>query len=321
MAFVQERKSKGIAYLYLDKSIRIGKRVLKVSKYLGRKDEISKDKIEAETKKFTLDLHPEILKIIEKKLKKHKHEYPLSVEELKKIEEMNLKYKKIKNFLHKKDWEDIKKRFVANVVFESNALEGNSLTLRNFSEIIFENKIIGTADLREVYDAKNSYKAFSKLFSGKKELSEAFILGLHKEIMKNIDDRTGYKKVPNIILGRKIELTAPKDAEKEVKALLKWYKEYKNKIHPLELAFKFHHKFERIHPFADGNGRVGRLLLNYILIKQEYYPIIIRKTHRNAYLKALSAADVNKYVPLMRFALEKAKDTYRKFFEIYYIHI
>src|SRR3989338_6701193 len=322
MVFIQKRKAKGEVYLYLDKSIRIGKKVHKISKFLGKKSGISPEQIEKEKKKFALELDKKIVSfLVADAKKKYSLDFPLTIEEIKKIEEMNLKYKEIRRSLHKKDWEDIKKRFVANVVFESNALEGNSLTLRNFSEIIFENKIIGTADLREVYDEKNSYKAFSKLFSGKKELSEAFILGLHKEIMKNIDDRTGYKKVPNIILGRKIQLTAPKDAEKEVKALLKWYKEYKNKIHPLELAFKFHHKFERIHPFADGNGRVGRLLLNYILIKQEYYPIIIRKTHRNAYLKALSAADVNKYVPLMRFALEKAKDTYRKFFEIYYIHI
>ena len=92
-------------------------------------------------------------------------------------------------------------------------------------------------------------------------------------------------------------------------------------MYPLELAFKFHQQFEKIHPFADGNGRVGRMLLNYILIKAGYYPIIIRKTHRNHYLKALQAADIGRYVPLMRFALEKAKETYRKFFEVYYGHI
>ena len=63
------------------------------------------------------------------------------------------------------------------------------------------------------------------------------------------------------------------------------------------------------------------MLLNYILIRHGYYPIIIRKTHRTAYLKALEAADRGQYVPLMRFALDKAKETYRKFFEVYFQHL
>ena len=103
--------------------------------------------------------------------------------------------------------------------------------------------------------------------------------------------------------------------------MLKWYRENQNKLYPLELAFKFHHRFERIHPFADGNGRVGRMMLNYILIKEGYYPIIIRKNHRQKYIKALQAADLQRYLPLIRFGLEKAKETYRKFFEVYYQYI
>lgn len=321
MVFVQERVARGITYLYLDKSIRAGKKVFKVSKYLGRKEDFTEDKIQAEIKKFALEVHPRLLDALTRELKKYHLEHPLTLDELKKIEEMNLKYHEIKKSINKKDWDDIKKRFVANFVFESNALEGNSLTLKNFSEIVFENKIAGAADLREVYDAQNSYAVFSKLFSAKKEITEESILALHRGIMQNIDDRMGYKKLPNIILGRRINLANPKDVPQEIKKLLAWYAEKKNTLHPIELAFKFHHHFEQIHPFADGNGRVGRMLLNYILIKNRYYPIIIRKTHRNRYLKALEAADSKKYVPLMRFALEKTKETYRKFFEIYYTHL
>jgi len=322
MVFVQERKSKGVIYLYLDKSIRIGKRVYKISRFLGKKSDVSKEKIEKEKKKFALEVDKRIVSLLVVEAKrKYSLEFPLTLDEIQKIEEMNLKYREIKKSLNKKDWADIKKRFVANFVFESNALEGNSLTLRNFSDIIFENKLAGTADLREVYDAKNSYAVFSKLFNSRKEISESFIINLHKEIMKNIDERVGYKNIPNIILGRKMNLTEPKEVPREMKKLLKWYNDNKEKIYPLELAFKFHHKFEKIHPFADGNGRVGRMLLNYILIKNRYYPIIIRKTHRNNYLKALEAADNSRFIPLIRFSLEKAKETYRKFFEVYYQYL
>ena len=139
--------------------------------------------------------------------------------------------------------------------------------------------------------------------------------------MKKVDERVGYKKLPNIILGRNITLTAPENVSQEMKNLLRWYRENEYKIYPLELALKFHHKFEQIHPFADGNGRVGRMLLNYILIKKGYYPIIIRNSHRNKYIKALQPADAGRYIPLIRFGIEKAKETYRKFFEVYYQYL
>lgn len=323
MVFVQERKLKGVAYLYLDKSIRIKNKVFKISKYLGKKTDLSKERIKREIKRFALEIDSKIISLLVERAKKRyaSLEYPLTIEEIKKIEEMNLKYREIRKSLNKKDWIDVKRRFIANFVFESNALEGNSLTLKNFSEIIFENRISDSADLREVYDAKNSYDVFSKLFNSRKEITEDFIIDLHRKIMKNIDDRIGYKKVPNIILGRNLELTPPNKVSEEVKELFRWYNENKKKMYPLELAFKFHHKFERIHPFADGNGRVGRMLLDYILIKNGYYPVIIRKTHRIKYFRALQAADNGKDVPLVRFALEKAKETYRKFFGVYYDYL
>lgn len=73
--------------------------------------------------------------------------------------------------------------------------------------------------------------------------------------------------------------------------LLKWYNQNKNKIHPLTLAVIFHHKFEKIHPFMDGNGRTGRMLLNYILIKNNYPPLIIRNKNRDSYLENMRKAD------------------------------
>ena len=299
-----KRKIKGKEYTYSEKSIKYRGKVIKYSKIGLLKEDVIEYEIEN-------NLSEKISKLY------IKPEYPLTHNEIKKIELMNFSYKKLKRKFHKKDWEDIKKRFVANFVFESNALEGNSLTLKNFKEIIFENKLVSAADLREVYDAKNSYEVFSYIFNSRKEIDIDFIIDIHKKIMKNIDDRIGFKKIPNILLGKRVKLTKPENVEKELNDLLVWYNKVRYKTHPLELAFKFHHKFEKIHPFADGNGRVGRILLNYILIKEGHFPIIIRKSNRQKYIKSLEAADNGKYILLMRFAIEKAKDTYRKFFEVY----
>ncbi|MBS3138028.1 Fic family protein [Candidatus Woesearchaeota archaeon] len=73
--------------------------------------------------------------------------------------------------------------------------------------------------------------------------------------------------------------------------LLEWYKKNETKLHPLVLAVIFHHKFEKIHPFMDGNGRTGRILLNYILLRKKYSPLIINNSSRKTYLEALSKAD------------------------------
>ncbi|MFO8016866.1 MAG: Fic family protein [Candidatus Woesearchaeota archaeon] len=322
MVYIKQRKIKGKVYLYLEKSVRLGYKVKKLSRYLGSKERLSKKDIDAALHNFKKEILDEELKFRIKELSKQvkKFEYPITLEEVKKIEEMNLKYREIMKNLNKKSVEDLNKRFIANYVFESNALEGNSLTLKNVAEIVFENRISAGKDLREIYDAQNSYKTFISLQRTRNEINHKFIMGLHSDIMEGIDDRTGYRKEPVFLTGKTTKLAEPEEVHKKMSALLKWYEDNNEKIYPLELAFKFHAGFEKIHPFSDGNGRVGRFLLNYILMRKGYFPVIIRKTSRNRYIRGLEAADREKWTVLMRFALDSYKKTFRNFFEIYYKH-
>jgi Fic family protein len=103
--------------------------------------------------------------------------------------------------------------------------------------------------------------------------------------------------------------------------LLKWYNENKDKLHPFVLAVIFHHKFEKVHPFSDGNGRTGRMLMNYILTRNKYPPIVIYKKNRNDYLDALSGADkINlttidkKYNNLVGYVASEASSSYWNLF-------
>ena len=103
--------------------------------------------------------------------------------------------------------------------------------------------------------------------------------------------------------------------------LLKWYEENKKILHPFVLASIFHHKFEKIHPFSDGNGRTGRMLVNMILLKNNYPPMIIYKKDRRMYLDALSSADnINltktdvKYKTLINFMLDEMSASYWNLF-------
>jgi Fic family protein len=100
--------------------------------------------------------------------------------------------------------------------------------------------------------------------------------------------------------------------------LLKWYDDNRQTLHPFVLASVFHHKFEKIHPFFDGNGRTGRMLMNAILLNAQYPPAIIRKKSRPTYLDVLSKADAagleektpGTYKPLVEFTANEYTDTY-----------
>jgi len=104
--------------------------------------------------------------------------------------------------------------------------------------------------------------------------------------------------------------------------LLKWYRENESKLHPLVLAVIFHHKFEKIHPFMDGNGRTGRMLLNYILMNKNYPPLIIHKATRKEYLEAMRKADnseltqseIRDYLDLVQFNADEMINGYWNIF-------
>ncbi|MEW6295577.1 MAG: Fic family protein [Candidatus Diapherotrites archaeon] len=241
-------------------------------------------------------------------------------EQIAKVEKTKIEYKKIISKLTKKQLQDLFDRFTANFTYESNALEGNSLTLKDVAVVLFEKKIIKGKDLREIYETRNSRKVVDLILKKKFDVNEKDIIKMHKILVKDMDTSTGYKKIPNFLVGRKIETTTPEKVSEEMKKLIKWYNN-ENKMHPLKKAAHFHGKFERIHPFEDGNGRVGRFIINVILVKNGYAPLIIRKSQRIAYLKCLEDYDNGYTTNLERFLLEKYKKTFEKFFKIYIKYI
>ena len=250
-------------------------------------------------------------------LGKFKTDHILTEEEIKKVEAMKVEYRKIIRKLSKTSLKDLFDRFTANFTYENNALEGNSLTLKDVAIIMFENATIKGKDLREVYETRNSRVVVDLIIKNKFSITEEAIIKVHKLLIRDLDIRGGYKKVPNVIIGRDIKTTLPEKVKEEVGNLLTWYNAHKEKLHPIKIAALFHGKFEQIHPFEDGNGRVGRFLINVILTNNKYPPLIIRKSQRLKYLKALENFDEKHTDTLERFLLEKYKETHKKFFEIY----
>lgn len=315
MVFISKKIIKGKKRYYLERTIRLhdGK-VKKFSVYL--KDYNPKKRY-TKIRYCREQLNFQINKAVIDYATKHYRKTPIFNEELlKRLEEIKLRHKKIRKKLSEAQIQDIIDRFTVNFTYESNAIEGNSLTLKDVTMILHEKKAIRGKDLREIYETLNTRDAMELVFNNKLTIKEEDIIRLHKIIVRNTGVVAGYKTLPNFLLGRKTQTTPPEMVEQEMSELIEWY--HKNKhTHPLQKAAIFHGRFEKIHPFEDGNGRVGRLLINVILINHGYPPLIIRETQRISYFNSLEAFDNGYEDKLSRFLVDKYKETYEKFFEVY----
>lgn len=186
---------------------------------------------------------------------------------------------------------EIYKQFVIEFAFNTASIEGNTITLNEAKNFLEDGKTPKDKTLREIYDLQNSEKVFFELLETKKEINHKLITEIHNKLLKNMDAKEGYRTRDVRVIKATFKSTPGIYVKTDMDLLLRWYNKNKIKLHPLVLASIFHHKFEKIHPFFDGNGRTGRMILNYILMKNNYPPLIIHNKTRPQYLSALKEAD------------------------------
>lgn len=293
MVFTEVKRKKGKKYYYRVKSIRKGKKVIKERVYLGAN--LSKEELRKKEAKADKELH--ILKNILTK------------------EEINFlnKIKKLYSKEPKISFENRYESFCALFTHNSTAIEGNTLTLRETANLLFEN-ITPRKSLREINEILNHKKAFDYILNYKKDITRKFILDIHKLVVKDtlrpeLESQIGkFRNIQVYIRGVEWIPPKPSGVPKEIKSLLIWYSRNKRKLHPLVVAIYFHIGFEVIHPFVDGNGRVGRLLMNFILHKNKYPMINIPNLIKYKYYGALKEAQLNGNLrPFIKLMLEILK--------------
>ncbi len=200
--------------------------------------------------------------------------------------------------------------------YNSNAIEGNTLSLHETQMVLEYGVTVDGHPLREFLEATNHAEAFDTLT----ELSHQSItyetaLLLHRLIMDKIDDRAGELRTVQIyIRGADFTPPPPRDVLVYVTQWIEWLRsDDALGYEPVTRAAIAHHDFEAIHPFSDGNGRVGRLLLTLMLMQDGYPPALVLREWRTRYIQALSAAHFGDYVPLIDLvglAVERALDLY-----------
>ena len=182
-------------------------------------------------------------------------------------------------------------------VYNSNAIENSTLTLDETEKILFENALPSSKSQREVFEAINLGRVTEYLnekVKKKTTLTEELILLVHGTLLSHIDDAiAGRFRNENefVRVGRHIA-PAPSAVPRLMKSLLNAY--HKDLPHPLQRIITFHLEFERIHPFCDGNGRVGRAIMNFQLKSHGYPPIIVQNKEKTAYYDAIVAYDKNR---------------------------
>lgn len=193
---------------------------------------------------------------------------------------------------------------VIKLAYHSAKIENNNVTYNDTREIFERDGVVNyTGDLRTLFElrnAKDASRLFLDSFEGKNKLSHQLIKEFQRELVKNtydgrrwqLGERPGEYKRHDYVTGRNEVGAAPEDVHEEMDEVLEELSAVgKDKI--LIAAAYFHAKFENIHPFADGNGRAGRLLMNYFLVTHDYPAIIVHEEDRKEYFAALEAWDTS----------------------------
>lgn len=235
---------------------------------------------------------------------------------MKKIEDVMNEWNALQP-LSDRDREMLSRRFTIDFNYNSNHIEGNTLTYGQTEILLMFGKIVGEADARDVHEmtASNVGLKMMKEEALLKEtpLTQQFIRTLHKTLLR--EDYTVYRTLPggvqtsyvihagqyktrpNSVItryGDQFEYATPEETPALMSDLVDWYNdaERSGKFTPIELAAIFHYRYIRIHPFEDGNGRIARLMVNYILTRHDYPMIVVRSRKKKEYLEALHRTDL-----------------------------
>lgn len=263
MRVVKRKKGKN-AYFYLQHSFRKDGKVLTKEIYLGKNVPKNLDYFKQKLKKGEKkELYHKLGKI-KKNFQKEWKKYPKTVREREK-EEISIAF-----------------------TYNTNAIEGSTITLEETREILHD-KISPNKPLYDVKETESHADVFLKMLNKKEKLSIRLLLKWHKDIFgETKKDIAGKLRKYLVRVGTYI---APdwQDVEKLMRDFIRFAN--KSDINPVELAARAHYQFEKVHPFGDGNGQIGRLIMNHMLWHSGYPMLIIEYKKRKSYYKALQRGE------------------------------
>ncbi len=273
MVVVREKKTAYGAYYYLEHTFRKKGKVHKTEKYLGKS--LPKN-LEEMKKEFLFELYSEKWFDVFDKIKtaygtEHRA-MPVSV-----------KQKELETF-------------VIKFTYDTNRIEGSKLTLRETANLLENGITPSNKPISDVKEAEKHREVFFEAINYKKDLKLNSVLQWHLHLFNETKPKLAGKlrEYQVAISGSRFLPPSPIEVYPLTQEFFKWYEKSKNKLHPVQLAALVHLKFVTIHPFGDGNGRISRLLMNFVLNKCGFPLLDIPYENRNSYYNALERAQVKK---------------------------
>ncbi|MGH2638302.1 MAG: Fic family protein [Rhabdochlamydiaceae bacterium] len=266
MVRLEKRAVGGKTCYYFSHTYRLGGKVRYKETYIGENVPKNLDKIRNE---FLHEIYKEKwfgqLNIIKRAYSKEQRKTPASARE--------------KNL----------EAFAIRFTYDTNRIEGSKLTLFETAALLEHGISPKNKPIRYVKEAESHQKVFYEMLDYKSDLSLGTVLKWHKDLFSETKPDMAGKIRPYMVYITNSAFIPPPPNElpSRLSTLFQWYSEVKSELNPVEMAGLLHLKFETIHPFGDGNGRVGRLLMNFVLHKNGYPMFDIRYEDRRGYYRAL----------------------------------
>lgn len=211
--------------------------------------------------------------------------------------------------------EKLRDHFRTQHIFHSAGIEGNRLTLQETMLVLKEGVTISEKSIHDTVEVKNlgvAFDFFYELAQQDTAISENYIKQIHQLVVGNDPylNAGNYRNVGVIITGSEHTPPEPFEVPFKMQELMDWLNENFDQENPIVLAAVAHHEMAKIHPFADGNGRTARLLLNFILLKKGYPICSIKRTERPRYYEAMSEADKGNYHQIIEMVSEGSAELF-----------
>ncbi len=311
MASLVTRKVKGKIYYYLEKNVRVGKKFRKFSEYLG--DNKPTKKI---LENYEKGIQKQISDYYKLELVKPDTEFVsvATAKSLERIKQETAEFIERLSAIEKKKWVEAERdKFITN----TNAIEGSTLTLDETKKILRKKAILGSERERlEVLNMGKCLERYDQYIKINKEIDDMMILQLHYILLNEVPDYDKYKGIWRLIdveiRTSKFEFPHFKHVSGLMKKLIEQYTKQKESVHPVELAAKLHCSLTTIHPFADGNGRIARLLMNYVLQKNGFPFTNIPVKKRDEYFQTQEEGHKQNYKGFTDFLVKQIKENHKQ---------
>lgn len=279
MKFIRKKTTRGRNYYYFEYALKILGRRKPISVYLG--SELPGNLAEVVQHNFEY-----IAKLANDTITAKEKEYFVPKSTLP-IENARFWYQSLHHELLENDLELFRSLFSILFILNSNRSEGSDVIRKDIEKLVQrKHKPKTIMDL----EVRNSLAALRFAFSSQMKWTVKSLTTLHRLLFdKLVPEIAGKLKRENVIVNNE-QTTDWKLVKKELQSLLQWFSKNKKKYYPPILALTFHYRFEKIHPFVDGNGRIGRLLFNAFLLQQGYMPTIFFSENHTAYSSGISKA-------------------------------